>query len=139
MVLKLFLAFTIIPIIEIYLLMKIGGRLGAETTILIVIVTGITGAYLAKQQGLRTVTRIRNRLDSRELPAGDLVDALLIFAAGVVLLTPGFVTDVAGLMLLVPPIRSLFKRYLRRRFERSVKIETVRLKRRNDNGYEQSR
>ncbi len=139
MVLKLFLAFTIIPIIEIYLLMKIGGRLGAETTIVIVFATGIAGAYLAKQQGLRTVTRIRNRLESRELPAGDLVDALLIFAAGVVLLTPGFVTDAAGLMLLVPPIRSLFKRYLRRRFERSVKIETVRLKRRSDTGYEQSR
>ena len=117
MLLKLFLAFTLIPFCEIYLLIKIGNYLGAFNTILIVIVTGFLGAYLAKLQGIKTMMRVRESLNRGELPAEEMLDALLIFVAGIVLLTPGFITDVAGIGILVPNTRSWFKRWLRRKFD----------------------
>ena len=120
MLLKLFLAFTLIPFCEIYLLIKIGNYLGAFNTILIVIVTGFLGAYLAKLQGIKTMMRVRESLNRGELPAEEMLDALLIFVAGIVLLTPGFITDVAGIGILVPNTRSWFKRWLRKKFDRWI-------------------
>jgi UPF0716 protein FxsA len=120
MLLKLFLAFTLIPFCEIYLLIKIGNYLGAFNTILIVIVTGFLGAYLAKLQGIKTMMRVRESLNRGELPAEELLDALLIFVAGIVLLTPGFITDVAGIGILVPNTRSWFKRWLRKKFDQWI-------------------
>lgn len=117
MLLKLFLAFTLIPFLELYVLIKIGHFLGAFNTILVVIVTGLLGAYLARLQGLRTMMRVRESLDRGELPAEEMLDALLIFVAGIVLLTPGFITDIAGVVILVPNTRELFKRWLRRKFD----------------------
>jgi UPF0716 protein FxsA len=117
MLLKLFLAFTLIPFLELYVLIKIGHFLGAFNTILVVIVTGLLGAYLARLQGLRTMTRVRESLDRGELPAEEMLDALLIFIAGIVLLTPGFITDIAGVVILLPNTRELFKRWLRRKFD----------------------
>ncbi len=120
MLLKLFLAFTLIPFCEIYLLIKIGNYLGAFNTILIVIVTGFLGAYLAKLQGIKTMMRVRESLNRGELPAEEMLDALLIFVAGIVLLTPGFITDVAGIGILVPNTRSWFKRWLRKKFDQWI-------------------
>ncbi len=117
MLLKLFLGFTIIPVIEIYFLIKIGALFGAWTTVLIVISTGILGAYLARMQGFRTMFKVRDSLNRGIMPAGELVDALLIVIAGVVLLTPGFLTDIIGFFLLIPATRSLFKKWLLGRFE----------------------
>jgi UPF0716 protein FxsA len=114
---KLFLAFTLIPFIEIYLLIKIGAQVGASNTILIVILTGLVGASLARLQGIRTMTKVRESLNRGELPAEEMLDAMLIFVAGVVLLTPGFLTDVAGLAILVPNVRNWFKRWLRKKFD----------------------
>ena len=120
MLLKLFLAFTLIPFLELYLLIKIGHYLGAFNTILVVILTGFLGAYLAKLQGIKTMMRVRQSLNRGELPAEEMVDALLIFVAGVVLLTPGFVTDLAGVGILVPNTRSWFKRWLRKKFDKWI-------------------
>ena len=120
MLLKLFLAFTLIPFCEIYLLIKIGNYLGAFNTILVVIVTGFLGAYLAKLQGIKTMMRVRESLNRGELPAEEMLDALLIFVAGIVLLTPGFITDVAGIGILVPNTRSWFKRWLRKKFNQWI-------------------
>jgi len=120
MLLKLFLAFTLIPFLELYLLIKIGYYLGAFNTILVVILTGFLGAYLAKLQGIKTMMRVRQSLNRGELPAEEMVDALLIFVAGVVLLTPGFVTDLAGVGILVPNTRSWFKRWLRKKFDKWI-------------------
>jgi len=114
---KLFLAFTLIPFIEIYLLIKIGAQVGAFNTILIVIVTGLLGASLARLEGIKTMTKVRESLNRGELPAEEMLDAMLIFTAGVVLLTPGFLTDLAGLTLLVPKARYWFKRWLRKKFD----------------------
>ena len=120
MLLKLFLAFTLIPFLELYLLIKIGYYLGAFNTILVVILTGFLGAYLAKLQGIKTMTRVRQSLNRGELPAEEMVDALLIFVAGVVLLTPGFITDLAGIGILIPGTRSWFKRWLRKKFDKWI-------------------
>ena len=117
MLIKLFLAFTIIPFLEIYLLIKIGSYLGAFNTVMIVILTGFLGALLARYQGLQTMLKVRASLGLGEMPAEELLDALLILLAGIVLLTPGFLTDMAGLMILIPPTRLVFKRWLRKKFD----------------------
>jgi UPF0716 protein FxsA len=94
--------------------------LGAFNTILVVIITGFLGAYLARLQGTKTMMRVRESLNRGELPAEEMLDALLIFVAGIVLLTPGFITDVAGIGILIPNTRAWFKRWLRRKFDQWI-------------------
>ena len=113
MLLKLFLAFTIIPILEIYLLIEIGSMFGALTAVTLVILTGFLGAFLARIQGLQTLSRIQESLREGRMPSGELLDALLIVIAGLVLLTPGFLTDSAGFLLLIPFTRNSIKYWLR--------------------------
>ncbi len=127
MLLKLFLAFTIIPVLEIYLLIKLGSFLGALNTVIIVILTGIIGAYLAKLEGLHTMTKVREALNRGEMPAEEMLDALLILVAGIVLLTPGFLTDIAGLLILIPQTRLLFKRWLRKKFDEWTKGQQMHI------------
>ena len=129
MLFKLFLAFTLIPVVEIYLFIKIGGSIGAFNTVVLVILTAFSGAYLAKMQGLQTMLRVRASLEQGILPQEELVDALLIFIAGLVLLTPGFLTDALGLLLLYPTTRYWFKRYLRKQFDRWMQNSDVNITR----------
>ena len=114
---KLFLAFTIIPVSEIYILIAIGGQIGILPSIALVILTGIVGASLARSQGLQTLGRIRDSFQQGVVPGEELLDALLIAIAGIVLLTPGFLTDAAGLFLLIPATRTLCREWLKRRIE----------------------
>ena len=112
---KLFLAFTIIPVSEIYILIAIGGQIGILPSIGLVILTGIVGASLARSQGLQTLGRIRDSFQQGVVPGEELLNALLIAIAGIVLLTPGFLTDAAGLFLLIPATRTLCREWLKRR------------------------
>ena len=114
---KLFLAFTIIPVSEIYILIAIGGQIGILPSIGLVILTGIVGASLARSQGLQTLGRIRDSFRQGVVPGEELLNALLIAIAGIVLLTPGFLTDAAGLFLLIPATRTLCREWLKRRIE----------------------
>ena len=114
---KLFLAFTIIPVSEIYILITIGGQIGILPSISLVILTGIVGASLARSQGLQTLGRIRDSFQQGMAPGEELLNALLIAIAGIVLLTPGFLTDAAGLFLLIPATRTLCREWLKRRIE----------------------
>ncbi|NIO11836.1 MAG: FxsA family protein [Deltaproteobacteria bacterium] len=120
MIAKLFLLFTLVPLTELYILLEIGAYLGAANTILLIIFTGILGAYLARLEGIRTIHQISQTLATGTVPAEELMDAVLIFVAGVVLVTPGVITDVAGFLLLIPQTRNIFKRWLRRKFDRMV-------------------
>ena len=120
MLLRLFLAFTIIPFLEIYLLIKIGSYVGAFNTLMIVILTGFLGALLARYQGLQAMLKVRESLAHGEMPAEHLLDALLILIAGIVLLTPGFLTDLAGFLILIPTTRFHFKRWLRKKFDNLI-------------------
>ena len=125
MFLKLILAFTLIPVAEIYILIKLGGAIGALNTVLVVILTAVTGAYLARLEGTRTLMQLRANMEQGVMPAGELLDALLIFVAGVVLLTPGFLTDLAGLMLLFPLIRRLIKQWLKKQIQHKMEYRTI--------------
>jgi UPF0716 protein FxsA len=127
MLLKLFLAFTLIPILELYLLIEVGTIIGALNTVILVIVTGFAGAWLARLQGMQTMIRVRSSLQQGIMPTEELMDALLIFIAGIVLLTPGFITDAAGLLLLIPETRSHFKRFLRYKFDRWIQNQNIRI------------
>ena len=127
--LKLFLAFTLVPALEIFLFVRLGGAIGLFNTFLVVILTGIVGAGLARWQGAETMFRIRQSLNQGVTPAEEMIDAGLIFVAGMVLLTPGFMTDTLGLLLLWPPSRRRFKIFLRRKFDQwkdSGQINVVR-------------
>lgn len=117
MLFKLFLFFTLIPMAELYILIHIGGIIGGLNTVLLVIITGFLGAYLARMEGLNTMIKVRRNLDQGLMPAEELLDAFIILVAGLVLITPGLLTDMAGLLLLWPPTRNKFKRFLRKKFD----------------------
>jgi len=108
MFLRLLLLFTLIPLIELYILIKIGGLIGALTTIFIIIVTGIIGAYLARSQGLKVIQKINLAIEQGQTPAKELLEGLFILIGGFALLTPGFITDIMGLSMLFPPTRFFY-------------------------------
>ena len=117
MFLRLLLLFTVVPLIELFLLVKLGTMIGIGATVLIVICTGILGAWLARWQGLGVLRRLTEDLNKGRLPADALIDGLLILIAGAVLLTPGLITDAFGFLLLVPQGRAVVRRLTRARFE----------------------
>lgn len=101
----LFLGFLLVPMLEIYLLIKVGSLIGALPTILLVIFTAVLGAFLMRVQGFSTLQKVRLALSRGEVPATTLLEGLLLMVAGVLLLIPGFFTDTLGFLLLVPPLR----------------------------------
>jgi len=101
----LFVLFVIVPIIEIFVLMQVGAVLGAWPTIAIVIASAWLGAKHVRQQGLATMQSVQQKMAIGEMPSEDIVTGLLLLIAGVLLVTPGFVTDFFGLSLLIPAVR----------------------------------
>jgi len=130
MLLRLFLLFSVVPVIEIWLLIKVGRVIGALPTVGLLLVISFTGAWLARTQGLRLVTAIRDELAAGRLPAAHLLDGAMILAGGILLLTPGFFTDFLGIFFLVPATRTLLKRWLGSRLERSLSRGTITIRRR---------
>lgn len=107
---KLFLIFLIVPLIEIYLLIKIGSAVGVGATIFFVVFTAVLGAFLVRTQGFSTLHRVQMQLVRGQIPTLEIIEGLLLFIAGALLLTPGFFTDAIGFILLTPPLRRLFIR-----------------------------
>ena len=101
----LFLFFVIVPIIEISVLMHVGEWIGAWPTIAIVIVTAWLGAKNVRQQGIATLNSVQTKMAQGEMPSNEIVAGVMLLVAGVLLVTPGFVTDIFGLSLLVPAVR----------------------------------
>lgn len=101
----LLLLFLIVPLVEIYLLIQAGGAIGALNTMALVVLTAVAGAWLLRWQGLATLRRVQQSLERGELPETALVEGVLLLLAGALLLTPGFVTDAVGFVLLVPNAR----------------------------------
>jgi UPF0716 protein FxsA len=125
MLFKLFLGFTLIPMIELYLLIQVGSVIGGFNTIVLVIISGFLGAWLARMEGMNTLMRVRTSMQQGIMPTEDLLDALIIFLAGVVLITPGLLTDAMGLLLLWPVTRNRFKQLLRRKFDEWTSNNTI--------------
>lgn len=94
--------FIFIPAIEIYFLFKIGGEIGTFNTFLVIVVTGFIGASLARSQGMIILSQIQNEMNRGELPAKNIIHGLMVFAGGLLLLTPGFFTDIFGFCLVIP-------------------------------------
>lgn len=108
----LLLLFIAVPIIELALLIKVGQLVGVLNTISLVILTGIIGAFLARREGLKTLFGIQRDLDLGILPSNRIVDGFLIFCGGLLLLTPGLVTDLIGFFLLVPQTRGVAREWI---------------------------
>ena len=104
-----FLFIVIVPAIEIAVLLFSGQLIGVWPTIVLIILTGILGTYLAKQQGLETIRRTQEQLRRGMMPGEAVLDGISVLVGGTLLLTPGFVTDIMGLLLLLPPTRKFFK------------------------------
>jgi UPF0716 protein FxsA len=124
---RLLLLFTVVPLVELYLLVRIGELVGAWPTIALVLVTGIVGAWLTRLEGLRVLRTVQLELSQGRLPTASLMDGLLILVAGVLLVTPGLITDLCGFALLVPPLRRTVRRTLRRAWERRLGTEQERV------------
>ncbi|MBU4227729.1 membrane protein FxsA [bacterium] len=109
---KLLILFVIIPVTELYILIEVGKKIGSLTTIGVIILTGIIGAYLVKSQGFMILRKIQNDLNEGIMPGDSLIQGAIILAGGILLLTPGFVTDILGFIFLMPVSRSIVKKYL---------------------------
>ena len=117
---RLLLLFLIVPVLDLALLVSVGGRIGLGPTLAIVVVTAVVGSWLARREGVAAWRRVQSRMATGGLPGPELIDGLIILVSGTLLLTPGFLTDIAGILGLFPPTRALVRRALKGRFERTV-------------------
>ncbi len=112
----LFVGLLLIPLLDIVLLIYIGGIIGAPATVLLVVLTGLIGLILVRAEGRHTLMRLQRKLLEGSPPTDELLDGGLLIAAGAFLLTPGLVTDVIGFLLVIPPtrlpVRHVIKRYI---------------------------
>ncbi|UJF19499.1 membrane protein FxsA [Vibrio sp. SS-MA-C1-2] len=111
----LLVLFILVPIIEISLFIQVGGFLGLWPTIAIVLTTAIVGASLVRSQGLMTLLSVQNKMQQGELPAQEIVEGVMLAVAGVLLLTPGFMTDFLGMLVLLPRPRAILAKKLMQR------------------------
>ena len=119
MFLRLFLLFTLVPFVELVILLKLSEMHGWVTTICLIIVTGIVGTILARQQGFEVWNRIHSELNAGKPPTDSLMDGLMILVASALLITPGVLTDIVGFLLLFPPFRSVLRGRMKAYFTRS--------------------
>ncbi len=103
----LFLAFVVVPIVEIGLFLQIGSYIGVPATLGLIILTAIAGTMLVRSQGIDVIRKVQNSANRGEMPVAALAQGLFVLIAGVLLLTPGFATDTLGFALLIPPVREL--------------------------------
>lgn len=112
----LFALFILVPLLEMYLLIKVGSVIGAMPTILLVVFAAVLGVALLRAQGVATLQRVQQSLARGEVPALEMLEGAVLFVGAVLLLTPGFLTDVVGLLCLVPRFRRYIVTRLLRRY-----------------------
>lgn len=115
----LLLLFLVVPVLELWVILQVGQEIGPASTIVLLLAVSVAGAALLKREGLRAWSRFRSALAVGRIPAEEVVDGSLVLFAGALLLTPGFLTDVLGLVLIVPPTRAVVNRVLRKRVLRA--------------------
>jgi UPF0716 protein FxsA len=115
--LLLALVFIVGPIVELYVIIQVAHVIGGWETVAFLLVESLIGAWLMKRQGRGVLTRIQDALGAGRMPTRELVDGGLILFAGALMLTPGFVTDIFGFLLLIPPTRALVRAAVMRRFK----------------------
>lgn len=127
MIFRLGCLFVLIPLLELVILIRIGQGVGLLPTVALVAGTGFVGAFLARREGLRVIRAIQGELAAGKLPTRSLLHAAAVLVGGALLLTPGIVTDLAGLGLLLPPTRRLFSSWVRSRMARALEHGTLRV------------
>lgn len=113
-------AFFLVPIIELAVIIKVGAEVGVLNTIGLLLLASIVGGWLMKREGLGVLRRMQIAVNEGRVPGTELVDGFLILFGGALMLTPGFVTDLLGMALLLPPVRIVVRRILRRRFSARI-------------------
>jgi UPF0716 protein FxsA len=116
----LFVLFIVVPIVELAVIIQVGQAIGALNTIALLILVGVVGAWLAKREGLAVYGRFRRQVEAGVVPGREIADGFMILMAGAMLLTPGFVTDVLALLLLLPPVRAAIRASVLHRVTRRV-------------------
>ncbi|MBT3984526.1 MAG: FxsA family protein [Bacteriovoracaceae bacterium] len=121
----LLLLFTVVPALEIYLLITASSAIGGGYTIGIVLLTGLVGAALAKSEGLSILGKIQSEMSKGQLPANQFIHGLLVFGGGLLLLTPGFLTDILGLSMVIPGSRHLLVSLLKGYFKKGIETGNI--------------
>ena len=124
---RLFLLFVGVPLLELFILVQVGQWVGVWPTIGLVVLTGVTGAALARLEGLRAVWKVRGELARGQLPGGALLDGFAILLGGALLLTPGILTDLVGFSFLLPPTRKVLLARIRRGLEERLKSGAIHI------------
>jgi UPF0716 protein FxsA len=126
MLFKLFLLFSIVPVIELAILIQIGGYIGIPYTMALVIGTAIIGAYMVRHEGLSVMYRFKQNMQTGQFPAEEILDGALILVAGALLLTPGILTDVIGFLLVFPLSRLYIKDFIKERIRININLRGIR-------------
>lgn len=121
----LLLLFVALPAAEIWLLIKVGSHIGVWQTILAVLFTGVAGAYLAKMEGLAVIKNLQKAQMEGRIPGNEMINGLLVFTGGALLLTPGFITDILGILMIFPLTRALIAVSIKRYFEKKMHSGTA--------------
>ena len=129
-----FVIFVALPLAEIYALIKVGGWLGVFPTIALLLLVSALGAVLVKREGLRVLRRMQEQVVAGKMPSNEILDGVCLLLAGLLLVVPGFVTDIVGLLLLLPPFRLLLRSGLRRRNGKKIRVVATYSGRIVDNG-----
>ncbi|HEX9950536.1 MAG TPA: FxsA family protein [Rubricoccaceae bacterium] len=124
---RLLLLFLVVPAVEVALLGTVGARLGFGPTFALVVLSAVVGSWLARREGLAAWGRVQARLAAGGVPGPELVDGLVVLVSATLLVAPGFLTDLVGMVGLFPPTRALVRRALVRRFERGASRGTIRV------------
>ena len=129
MFIRLLILFTCIPLLEVYVLIEAGRQIGVMPTISMILLTGAAGAWLARTQGIEVIQRIQRQVAAGEMPGEGLMDGAMVLIGGLLLLTPGFCTDLAGFTFLVPATRGFWRKILTRWVKKSMEQGHVHIRR----------
>lgn len=127
MLFKIFLLLTIIPIVEIFILFKIAEVTTIWTTIVLVIATGFAGAYLAKREGVAILASVKRELNEGRVPGNQLLNGLCVLIGGILLITPGLLTDITGFTLVLPGTRQLYIKIIRRWLTNMIQMGSINI------------
>ena len=122
---KLLFLFILIPALELALVIEVGQHIGTLNTLLLIAVTGVVGASLARRQGLEVLRRMQAEFDQGRIPSGSIVDGVIILLSGALLITPGLLTDTVGFLCLVPTTRAMIRSLLWGWIQRHLRVDRV--------------
>ena len=116
------LLFLVVPLLELFVIIQVGQAIGALNTIGVLVLMSIVGGWLMKREGLATLRRFQTKLSTGQLPENELIDGFLILFGGALMLTPGFLSDLLGTALLLPPVRAAIRPLIKQQVGKRVTI-----------------